>query len=117
MTTTLILWRASISKISLRFSFNRNVATETGVIVRISELNSFWASSSTRRRIESANERVPRMVPWPRQRGQVLDVVSPKDGRSRCRDISSSPKREIRPTCTRALSISRESRIQFSTSR
>ena len=105
-----------MSDISLRFSFSKKVATGTGTMARISRLNSFCASSSTNLNIDRARDRVPRMVPCPLQRGHVRDIVSSRDGRSLCRDISNKPKREIRPTCTRARSTSRASRILFSTS-
>ena len=38
----------------------------------------------------------------PVQRGQAMCVDSPRLGRRRCRDISSSPKRESRPIWMRA---------------
>ena len=115
-TVNWILLRFSISVISLRFSLSKNVATGTGTMALISRLNSFCASSSTRRRIDSASERVPRMVPCPLHRGQVLDMVSSREGRKRCRDISRRPKREMRPTWTLARSTTSASRILFSTS-
>ena len=93
------------------------MATLTGTIARITALRSFWASSSTKRSMERAMFLVPRMVPCPLQRGHTFDVVSPSEGRKRCRDISSKPKREILPTCTRARSIFKASRIRVSTAR
>ena len=73
-------------------------------------------SSSRIRKIDSASDSLPRIVPWPKQRGQTIWADSPKLGRRRCRDISSNPKREIRPSCTRARSAWTASFIRFSTS-
>ena len=58
-----------------------------------------------------------RTVPRPSQRGQVSCAVSPRDKRKRWRDISSNPKREIRPTWMRALSDFSASFKRLSTSR
>ena len=69
------------------------------------------------RMIDKASDSMSRIVPWPLQRGHVSERVSPSEGRKRWRDISSSPKREILPTWTRARSSSSASRILFSTSR
>ena len=55
------------------------------------------------------------MVPWPTQRGQTISLLSPSDGRSLWRDISISPKRDMRPIWTLALSIFTTSRRRFST--
>ncbi len=74
-------------------------------------------SSSKIRRIDSAKDSVPRMVPWPEQRGHTWCADSPKEGRKRWRDISKRPKREMRPNCTRALSLLTASFMRFSTSR
>ena len=93
------------------------MATLTGTCTTIRAVCSFMASSSMIRRMDRANDSVPRMVPWPSQRGQIICTDSPSDGRRRCRDISSRPKREIRPICTRARSIFSASRRVFSTSR
>ncbi len=76
-----------------------------------------FASSSTMRKIDSASDSMSLMLPWPLQRGQTIALVSPREGRRRCLDISSNPKREIRPTWTRARSMASASRIRFSTSR
>ena len=54
---------ASIPAMILRFSFNRYVATLTGVIALISALRSFCASSSTKRRIDKAIDFVERILP------------------------------------------------------
>ena len=51
------------------------------------------------------------------QRGHTIWLDSSSDGRSRCRDISKRPKREILLICTRARSICRASRSRFSTLR
>jgi hypothetical protein len=45
----------------------------------------------------SASESTLRIVPMPLQRGQVMCAASPIEGRKRCRDNSSKPKREMRP--------------------
>ena len=87
----------------------------TGTSARISALRSLLADSSTKRRIESDSDLVSRIVPWPVQRGQTFALVSPSEGRSRWRDISKRPKRDILPTCTRARSMLSASRILFST--
>ena len=67
-------------------------------MARTSPVVSLFASSSTKRRIESAIDFVARMVPWPAQRGHTLALVSPNEGRKRWRDISNRPKREMRPS-------------------
>ncbi len=54
-------------------------------------------------------------LPRPMQRGQISVVDSRIEGRSRCRDISRRPKREIRANCTRALSVWQEVRNSSST--
>ena len=69
------------------------------------------------RNTDNANDSVPRMVPWPAQRGHTLCADSPNDGRKRWRDISNKPKREIRPSWMRARSPLTASFIRFSTSR
>src|SRR5580658_7344825 len=58
-----------------------------------------------------------RMLPMPTQRGQTMWLDSPSEGRSRWRDISSSPKRDSRPIWMRARSIFIASRSRSSTSR
>ena len=58
---------------------------------------SFLASSPIILRIVSANDSTLRILPMPVQRGQINTLDSPRAGRSRCRDISSRPKRLILP--------------------
>ena len=58
-----------------------------------------------------------RMTPVPLQRGQVMWVPSLSAGRSRWRDSSIRPKREILPVCTRARSRLSASFRHCSTSR
>ena len=89
----------------------------TGTMARTPALRSFSVSSSRIRRTERARERTLRITPCPVHRGQMMAVVSSREGRRRCRDISMRPKREIRPTCTRARSASKASRMRFSTAR
>ena len=91
--------------------------TIRGTSVRTSAHFCLFASSWMMRNIDSARDSTSRMLPWPLQRGQVIALVSPSEGRRRWRDISSKPKREMRPTWTRARSASSASRIRFSTSR
>ena len=81
------------------------------------EVRSLRVSSPIRRSTASASDSTLRMWPMPLQRGQVWCADSPSDGRSRCRDISSRPKREILPIWTRARSMRTASRSRFSTSR
>ena len=81
------------------------------------ELRSLSDSSSSTRRIDNASDSMPRIRPWPLHRGQISVVSSSSDGRSRCRDISSRPKREMRPICTRARSSWSASRMRVSTAR
>ena len=52
----------------------------------------------------SASDSTLRMLPMPLQRGQTMLVDSPSEGRRRWRDISSRPKREMRPIWMRARS-------------
>ena len=61
-------------------------------------VRSFMASSSIMRNTASALDSTLRMVPWPLQRGQGRWLDSPNEGRNLCRDISSRPKRDIRPS-------------------
>ncbi len=63
----------------------------------IFDVRSLRVSSAIKRRMASASDSTLRMWPMPLQRGQVWWAESPSDGRRRCRDISSSPKREILP--------------------
>ena len=100
-----------------RFSFNKNEPTFRGTSARIWPVFSFAASSSIKRKIERERDGKSRTIPVPLQRGQTCPEVSPKEGRKRWRDISIKPKREMRPTCTRARSISRAFFKRFSTSR
>ena len=100
-----------------RFSLSRKVATLTGRWAMMRSVLSFIASSSMMRRMDRASDSTPRILPWPWQRGQTLVVESPSEGRSRWRDISSSPKREMRATWTRARSCFRASRSRSSTAR
>ncbi len=65
----------------------------------------------------SAVDSVPRMWPMPWQRGQGMYADSASAGRSRWRDSSIRPKREILPSCTRARSYFSASRRRVSTSR
>ena len=109
--------RFSMSKTHSRFSLRRKVATSIGSRATMRPVMSFIASSSMIRRIDSARDSGPRTLPRPLQVGHVLRLDSPSDGRSRWRDISSSPNREIRPIRTRARSCSSASRSRFSTSR
>ena len=74
-------------------------------------------SSSIRRMIESAKDSVSRIDPWPLQRGHTVPRLSVRDGRSRWRDISNRPKREMRPICTRARSSFNAFRSVSSTAR
>ncbi len=53
----------------------------------------------------SAELSVSRITPTPLQRGQVTWLPSFSAGRSRWRDSSISPKREILPICTRARTV------------
>ena len=89
----------------------------TGSTTRISAERSLLASSLIKRMMDKASDATSRMLPWPLQRGQTMPEVSPNEGRKRWRDISIKPKREIRPTCTRARSSFRLSRSLFSTAR
>ena len=52
----------------------------------------------------SADDSVPRMWPMPWQRGQAMYADSASAGRSRWRDSSIRPKREILPSWMRARS-------------
>ncbi len=115
--TILVFNRVSISAMAVRFSLSKNVPTVTGTTALISALRSFFASSSIMRRMDRERDLVLRIVPCPEHRGQTLEDVSSRDGRKRWRDISSRPKRDIRPICTRALSMLSASFILFSTSR
>ena len=110
-------WRSSILEMSRRFSLSRKAAASTGTWAITLPVFSFIASSSMMRSTASASDSTPRMVPWPLQRGQTSWLDSPSEGRSRWRDISSRPKREMRPIWTRARSIFNASRRRFSTSR
>ena len=114
---TLTRQRCSISAIDTRFSFRRKVAASTGSWTTTWAVFSFIASSSTRRSTERLSDSTLRTRPSPAQRGQTIWLDSPSDGRRRWRDISIRPKREMRPTCTRARSIFKASRRRFSTSR
>ncbi|MNT21054.1 hypothetical protein D3C72_1563780 [compost metagenome] len=67
--------------------------------------------------IDSDSDSTLRMRPWPSQRGQTIWLDSPRLGRRRWRLISSRPKREMRPTCTRARSYLSAFARRFSTSR
>ena len=78
---------------------------------------SLIASSSIKRKIDKAIDSLERIVPWPLQRGHGPWLASPSEGRKRWRDISSKPKREILPICTRARSGRAASFKRFSTSR
>ena len=109
--------RSSILVMALRFSLSKKAATWKGTRARTSAVRSFSASSSIKRKIARDRDSTSRIMPWPLQRGQTTPLLSPNDGRRRWRDISSKPKREIRPTCTRARSASRHSRIRSSTAR
>ena len=109
--------RSSMRETSRRFSLKRKVATSTGTSATSLEVESFIASSSSTRSTVSAVERRLRIVPTPSQRGQRSWLNSAKEGRRRWRDISSKPKREMRPIWTRARSIFTQSRILFSTAR
>jgi hypothetical protein len=60
-------------------------------------VRSLRASSPTRRSTASANDSTLRILPAPLQRGHTDCVDSSSEGRRRCRDISSKPKREILP--------------------
>ena len=88
----------SMSLTAARFSLSRNAATSTGTTARTSPVRSLAASSCSRRRMARPRDFVSRIVPCPVQRGQTMALVSPKEGRKRWRDISSNPKREMRPT-------------------
>ena len=114
---TMTRWRCSMPRMALRFSLRRKVATSTGSSARIRSVFSFIASSSRIRRMDRARDSTPRMVPWPLQRGQTSWLDSPREGRRRWRDISIRPKREMRPSWTRARSCFMASRSRFSTSR
>ncbi len=54
--------------------------------------------------IDRAKDSVSRIEPCPLQRGHTTPRLSVREGRSRWRDISNKPKREMRPICTRARS-------------
>ena len=105
---------ACFNFISRTLLIEQEVATETGTIAR-TLLNSFCASSSIRRKLTTPGIGYREWC-LALQRGQTLDMVSSREGRRRCRDISSRPNREIRPTWTRARSIFSASRVLFSTS-
>ena len=109
------LQRCSTRAIASRFSLSRKVAASTGSCATTRAVRSFMASSSSRRRTDSDIDSMPRMRPSPWQRGQTSWLDSPSDGRSRWRDISIRPKREMRPICTRARSIFSASRSLSST--
>ena len=109
--------RDSMALSSRRFSFSRKVAVSTGRCTCTAAVFSFIACSWTMRSTESAEDWTLRTCPVPSQRGQTRLEDSPSEGRSRWRDISSSPKREIRPTCTRARSTLSASIRRNSTSR
>ena len=72
-------------------------------------------SSSISRSSASAIESSERTRPVPWQCGQALVVASIMPGRSRWRDISSSPNGEMRPTWMRARSVLSLSLSFFST--
>jgi hypothetical protein len=99
----------------LRFSLTKKVATSMGRCATTRAVESFIAASSMTRNTDRARDSTPRMVPWPLQRGQTIWLNSSSEGRRRCRDISSNPNLEMRPTCTRARSIFRASRSRVST--
>lgn len=80
-----------------RFSLNRYVATSTGTWAMTRDVRSLRSSSPMSLRTASVIDSILRMVPIPTQRGQTIWLDSPSEGRSRCRDISSRPKRESRP--------------------
>ena len=46
--------------------------------------------------MDKASDSTPRIEPLPSQRGQMLAVDSPKEGRRRCLDISRRPNLEMR---------------------
>src|SRR3972149_3586780 len=73
---------------SVRFSFKRKVATSTGTWACTAAVFSFIASSWMMRRMCSAADSMPRIWPMPLQRGQVMVLPSPSDGRGRWRDNS-----------------------------
>ena len=117
MTVTLIEVVFSISSNWVRLLLRIKVAISTGAKAMTSPVCSLCASSSTKRMMESASEAVSRMVPWPWHIGQTWLVDSSKDGRSRWRDISKRPKREMRENWMRARSWRQASRMRFSISR
>ena len=83
---------------SWRLSLLKKVLTSKGTTALTSSVWSLAASSSIRRNKERLKERMSRTIPVPTQRGHTWPLVSPREGRKRWRDISSRPKREIRPT-------------------
>ena len=107
----------SIFVISVRFSFNKKLATSTGTCTRTAAVLSFMDSSWITRRICSAELSVSRIWPEPPQRGQGMEAPSLSAGRRRWRLISNKPNLLMEPNCTRARSWRRASRKRFSTSR
>jgi len=80
-------------------------------------VRSLRSSSPISRSTASVIDSTLRMLPMPTQRGQTMWLDSPSEGRRRCRDISSRPKRDRRPIWMRARSIFMASRRRSSTSR
>ena len=61
-------------------------------------VRSLRASSPMSRNSASDIDSTLRMVPMPLQRGQWMCVVSLNAGRNRCRESSSKPNRDNRPS-------------------
>ena len=64
-------WIRSIWLIERRFSFSRYEAIDTGTTANTCAVLSFNASSSIRRRTDSARDSLSRTTPVPEQRGQM----------------------------------------------
>ena len=79
-------------------------ATSGWTKIEISWPGRLPASSSTTRKICRAAEFIDLIRPVPAQWGQVCETDSASDGRNLWRDISSSPKWLMDPTCIRARS-------------
>ena len=90
--------------IVLRFSFNKNVAVDTGSCTLTSLVSFFEASSSISRTIDKPNEWADLIVPCPSHLGQAIVFDSPSDGRILCLDTSTRPNFDIRVIWILALS-------------
>ena len=107
--------RTSISASRTRLWFRTYSAMAPATCTTISAARRLPPSSSTARSTCSAALSVLRMVPVPVQCGQVTKLVSARDGRRRCRLISSRPKWLMEPSWMRARSFFSASFSFFST--